>query len=391
MGKPLLALGMGGGCVIAASYEAKAKGVKTGMRVTEAKKLCPDATALPSDFTDACRASEQIESILRNECPLIEKYSVDEWFLDVRSCVGGTPKNLETWAQVIQHNVHKMVGLTVSVGIGPTKLIAKMASEYRKPAGMTIVHHPEKNVRFSSAFVTLESFLRDRTVLAIPGIGKRRGAHADAKNWRTAWDFVNAEKSTIVHLFGKPGGELQTELSGISLSGIDTDPRPPKSISRARSFKKTSDVNYIFGLLMQHVAYCVLRMRTKNLSCSHVSVWLRDGEYHGKHDVRRLPQMFDNEEQLLPYIRSCFGHVHEIGQSYTQVGLCLSGLTTTAPLQYSLFETPEQENELEKIQEALDTIRTRYGRGAVTRGSGITVESKKRSEPDIYGNAAIVR
>src|SRR3989338_5482226 len=97
-GKPLLALGMGGSCVIAASYEAKAKGIRTGMRLLDARKLCPGAIERISDFAEACRASAHIEEMLGRECPNMEKMSVDEWFLDLRTLVGGIPKDTSAWA-----------------------------------------------------------------------------------------------------------------------------------------------------------------------------------------------------------------------------------------------------------------------------------------------------
>src|SRR3989338_3335968 len=138
-GKPILALGMGGGFVIAASYEAKAKGVRTGMRLIEARKLCPEAKPIISDFLESCRVSETIEQILESRCARIEKMSVDEWYLDLNSCQGGIPKNPEIWAGEIQEDIRKQIGVTVSIGIAPTKLLAKMAGEYRKPSGITII------------------------------------------------------------------------------------------------------------------------------------------------------------------------------------------------------------------------------------------------------------
>ena len=104
-GKPLLALGMGGSCVIAASYEAKAFGVKTGMPLREAKKLCPQALCVPSDFRETAMASQQLESILQKECPSIEKMSIDEWFLDLRTLVGGFPADTGAWAKMMQQKI----------------------------------------------------------------------------------------------------------------------------------------------------------------------------------------------------------------------------------------------------------------------------------------------
>ncbi len=138
-GKPLLALGMGGGCVIAASYEAKAKGVRTGMRLTDALRLCPEALKVHSDFRETGLASDQIVSIIEEHCPFIEQFSIDEWFLDLTSLVGGVPGDLTAWATHLRQEILKRTGLSVSAGIGASKLLAKMASEYRKPGGVTVV------------------------------------------------------------------------------------------------------------------------------------------------------------------------------------------------------------------------------------------------------------
>ena len=141
-GKPLLALGMGGGCVIAASYEAKAFGVKTGMPLKEARPLCPEAIAIPSDFSEALVASREIESILADAGPFIEQASVDEWYLDVNAIPHARKIDLSTWAQNLQNSVLRKTALTISIGVAPSKLLAKMAAEYRKPAGVAVLDDP---------------------------------------------------------------------------------------------------------------------------------------------------------------------------------------------------------------------------------------------------------
>ena len=106
-GKPLLALGMGGSCVIAASYEAKAFGVKTGMTLKDALKLVPHALQLSSDFRETAIASHEIEEILSREGPLLEQMSVDEWFLDLSGVPGGEPADLRAWAVALQKKILK--------------------------------------------------------------------------------------------------------------------------------------------------------------------------------------------------------------------------------------------------------------------------------------------
>ena len=413
-GKPLLALGMGGGCVIAASYEAKAKGVKTGMRLVDARKLCPEAVALPSDFDEALLASRQIEQILENRCPVIERYSVDEWFLDLATIVGGIPTDLQAWMAELQSTVKQSTELTVSIGAAPSKLLAKMASEYRKPAGATIVigtQSPAKNHEASrpepsrraagativsytypppfargggalqgrpSIILTIEQFLRDRPDEAIPGIGRRRGLHSEAHGWKTAWDIANAPRDQVQKLFGRPGLDMQRELLGEALEKVSIESAPPKSISRTRSFASTRNREMVYAHLLHHLTYTMLKMRRDGLACKAVSVWLRSGEYTFDQKESKLPLLMDTEEQVLPYVLRCFEGLFEPGNDYTQIGLGLYGLHPKTGTQYSLFEEPKNVQEAENMQEAMDTLHARYGREALKRGAAMAVRGAKK-------------
>lgn len=380
-GKPLLAAGMGGGCVIAASYEAKAKGVKTGMPVWEAIKLCPEAIRMPADFRETGIASKQIESMLQNVCPIIEQYSIDEWFLDLRSCVGGIPTQLEQWAAELQKSIGSKTDLSVSIGIGPTKLLAKMASEYRKPAGITVVR---RDVRIARLYgMDIKTFLQDRPTPAIPGIGRQREKHTAAHGWATAWDFANANQAEVKKLFGKNGPELQRELLGECVSEVTCDVAPPKSVSRTRAFKATANRELLWAHILHHVQYIVLKMRKHGLRCHGVSVWVRDRDYHHAGSTKRLPQALDTEESLLPYLRTCFEECYQPGKGYNQAGACLWGLTGGDAHQLTLFQSANESIKDEHLQHALDVIRHRFGREVITRGQALSVMEEHRPELEI--------
>jgi len=394
-GKPLLALGAGGGVVIAASYAAKAKGVKTGMRRKEAEALCPGAIALLSDFTEACTASEQIEMILRSLTPQVEQMSVDEWFIDLTTLVGGLPARLDEWARHLQQRISSSVGIGMSVGIGPTKLLAKMASEYRKPSGITIVQSLAAGVhepQLRKMDIALEVFLKNRPVAAIPGIGRARQVHAKIFQWQTAWDFACAEPKTVVHLFGRPGIDLQEELKGHPRSSVVSETRPPKSVSRGRSFRSTNDRQHVFGTMVRHLSVCVLRMRHSGLACRGIVVWLRDGTFRFASDHLRLPHPLDTEERLLPYLRICFGRVWGSVSGCTQAGLALTELKPAGSAQYSLFEQPQRVDRAEQTQRTLDEVRDRFGRESVVRATGLQPSSSKRPRlPNAYGRIGEVQ
>ena len=390
-GKPLLALGMGGACVIAASYEAKAKGVKTGMPVREAIKLCPEAIQMPADFRETGIASQQIEAILMDLCPIIEQYSIDEWFLDLRSCVGGVPRDLASWAKEVQLDVKRRTDIGVSIGIGPSKLLAKMASEYRKPAGITIVAD-RRDVRFAGLYnewnaLDILSFLQDRPAAAIPGIGRKREVHTKEHHWETAWEFANAQPAMVQKLFGKPGPELQRELLGERISEVHSEHDPPKSVSRTRTFRATKHSDLLWAHILHHAQYVILKMRRKHLACQGISVWLRDRDYHHFGTSKRLPELLDTEEALTPFLRLCFEETFDPRVLYNQAGMCLWGLTPSSIRQTSLFEDPSTHDKEERLQASLDLIRKRFGREVIGRGSALSAKEKSRPGLDtpLYG------
>lgn len=391
-GKPLLALGMGGSCVIAASYEAKAYGVKTGMRLTEARKLVPNAIEMPADFRETGLASQQIEAILQEACPVLEQMSIDEWYMDLKTVVGGVPRDLMAWGKDVQAKVLRYVGLSVSAGIGPSKLLAKMAGEYRKPAGVTVVTRKDaRRARLSddpssipisadpeSLYLSIEQMLSDRPAAAIPGIGRRRMPKAEAKGWKTAWDIAIAPVHEMIALCGRPGAEMQRELLGECLSAVRSETDPPKSVSRARSFRATRDRAFLWAHLLRHAEYVMLKMRRHDLACRGLSVWLRGDAAHDYTHTGAsvsLPQPASTETAILPALRLCFEAEFKQGTSYTQIGIALWRLVPSGSAQYSLFEAPRRTDNEEEIQRTLDGLHERFGRNSITRASALRVKS----------------
>ncbi len=371
-GKPLFAIGMGGGCIIAATYEAKAKGVKTGMRLSEARALCPGAVEMAADFRETGLASEQIESVLKNVCPRVEQTSIDEWYLDLACLVGGLPVHAEAWAKDMQKSILENAGLSVSIGVAHTKLLAKMAGEYRKPAGVTVV---EKKNR--------EAFLRDRPAAAIPGIGPQRRVKTDAMGWKTAWDIASASDETLTRICGKPGVEMKCELLGQRLFEVTEDTRPPKSISRCRTFKGTTDLSLAKAHLLKHLEYCTMKMRRHGLQCTDVSVWLRtaDFAYAGTH--KKLPDASSTVSTILPTVSAAFSALTKIQRRWNQVGLALHGFKSTESRQVSLFEDPQVAINEENLQAAMDSLHARFGRDSLTRASALSVSSGTKREVEL--------
>lgn len=368
-GKALIASGMGGGCVIAASYPAKAKGVKTGMRIKEALGLCPEATVMPSDFRETGLASQQIESILRNTCPLVEEMSIDEWFLDLDALVGGTPADPEAWARELQAKIISSTDIGVSIGVAPTKTLAKMAGEERKPRGVTVLKTQSD----------IDAFLKRRPAAAIPGIGRKREIDVKARGWKTAHDIAYADEFVLKTLFGMGVVELAEEIRGEPVYAVTTETAAPKSVSRARSFPPTDDGGVLWAYAVQHLCYVVLKMRRHGLAARGVSVWLRNDSYDGGDDAAlKLPRAFDAEADLIPFARRCFQRARRYNKRYTQVALALWHLVPGGTVQYSLFTDPAQVDRTDTLQKSLDGLRTRFGKDIVVPGAALPITEQKR-------------
>lgn len=368
-GKPLIASGMGGGCAIAASYEAKAKGVKTGMRIKDALALCPEATVMPSDFRETGLASQQIEAILKDVCPVVEEMSIDEWFLDLETLVGGTPDDPEAWARALQDRIIRSTDIGVSIGVASSKTLAKMAGEEKKPRGVTVLRNQED----------IDAFLKRRPAAAIPGIGRKREVDVRARGWETAHDVAYAEEPLLKRMFGIGVVELAAELRGEPVYAVTTETEPPKSVSRARSFPPTDDGGVLWAYAVQHLCYVVLKMRRHGLAAKGISVWLRNDTYDGGDDAGlKLPRAYDTEIDLIPFARRCYQRARRHNKRYTQVALALWHLVPGGTVQYSLFTEPAKTDRTIKLQTSLDGLRTRYGKDIVVPAAAVPITENKR-------------
>lgn len=229
-GKPVVVGGSGNpqsrGVVSTASYEARAFGIHSAMPLRIAYRKCPQAIFLPVDFDAYAAASRQIMAILRSYTPLVEPMSLDEAFLDVRA----RPEPPRVLAEEIRQAITRQTGLTASIGIGPNKLLAKIASGLYKPNAVTEITKE-----------TAAEVLRGLPAIVLWGIGPKTAARLEtALGVRTVGDLVRVPLHTLQDLFGRRWGEeLYRVCWGEDDSPVVTD-WEPKSLSRETTFQ--SDV-----------------------------------------------------------------------------------------------------------------------------------------------------
>jgi DNA polymerase IV (DinB-like DNA polymerase) len=229
--------GMGRGVVSTSNYEARKVGVKSGMPISRAWKLCQEAVFLPPNFPLYIRVSNEIMDIARKYAEKFEQWGIDEAFLDVTSKVKDYPK-AEALAKQIKREISEKEQLTCSIGIGPNKLTAKIASDFQKPDGLTIVKEGE-----------VERFLEPLPVRKLLWVGRKTEAKLKTLGINTIGDLARYDPSVLTETFGVMGTQMHLMARGIDRSEVE--PRTEvKSISHETTFEEdTADADTVLRAL----------------------------------------------------------------------------------------------------------------------------------------------
>src|SRR4030067_459305 len=224
-GRPVIT-GKERGIVAAASYEAKARGVERGMRLFEAKKVCPDVVLLPSDYETYSLFSIRMFEILRRFSPDVEEYSIDEAFVDLTGLRRSFHGPYSDIAGRVQETIVKELGISVSIGVSLTMVLAKVASKYKKPGGLTVI--PGGDVH---------RYLSNLPVGKVWGIGPNTSAFLKKFNIITALEFARSKEEFINAYLSKPYQEIWHELNGRSVYPVTRESKSSyKSISKTKTF-----------------------------------------------------------------------------------------------------------------------------------------------------------
>lgn len=229
--------GKGRGVVSTCNYEARKYGVKSGIPITRAWRLCPNAIYLPVNYNLYRKVSARIMAILQSYADKFERWGLDEAFLDVTYRVKnfGEAKKL---AQKIKKEIYKRERLTCSIGVAPNKLLAKVGSDFQKPDGLTVVRRED-----------VRAFLSPLRVGKLLWVGKKTEKKLNSMGIRTIGDLANYDASILVEKFGVYGTQLYLSAQGIDNSEVQ-DQWTRKSMSREVTFEEdTSDSNLIFETL----------------------------------------------------------------------------------------------------------------------------------------------
>lgn len=352
-GRPVI---VGGGVVLAASYEAKARGIRTAMGGRQARELCPDAIVVPPRMEAYSAASRAVFEIFRDTTPLVEGISIDEAFLEVGGLrrIAGTPEEV---AARLRQRVRAEVGLAVSVGVARTKFLAKVASAVSKPDGLLVVE-PERE----------EEFLLPLPVERLWGVGKVTAEKLHRLGIRTVGQLAELEAARAEQLLGKAAGAHLHALARLR------DPRPVDTTRRRGSIgsqralgsrpRSPAELDVILSQIVDRLAR---RLRDHDRACRTVVLRLRYGDFAKATRSRSLRSPTTSTSILLTIARGLLGSaLPEIDRrGITLLGVSLTGLDRADNVPPEL----PFDDDGPRLDSVLDAVRDRFGAASVARAT----------------------
>ncbi|MGO9954474.1 MAG: DNA polymerase IV [Solirubrobacteraceae bacterium] len=346
---------VGGGVVLAASYEAKARGVRTAMGGARARMLCPHAVVVSPRFEAYVEASRAVFEIFRRTSPLVEALSIDEAFLDVRGLehIFGTPTEI---AGRLRREVRAEVGLAITVGLATTKFLAKVASGVAKPDGLLVIP-PGSEL----------AFLHPLPVQRLWGVGQVTAAHLHEHGLSTVGDVARLDEGTLVEMLGRATGHHLYALAH------NRDPRPVRPRRRRRSIgaqralgRHRRSPQELAATLMTLIDRVARRLRAAGRACRTVVLRMRFDDYSRATRSHTMLEATARTATLLEVARRLLAGAGAIiaARGLTLLGVALTNLCDRTAIQLALpFDRASG------LDEAVDRLRERFGSNAIQRGA----------------------
>jgi DNA polymerase-4/DNA polymerase V len=369
-GRPVIT-GKERGIVAAASYEAKARGVSRGVRLSEVKKLCPDAVIVPSDYETYSLFSLRMFGILRRFSPDVEEYSIDEAFVDLtglrRSFHGPYPMI----ARKMQETIEAELGISVSIGVSLSKVLAKVGSKHRKPRGLTIIPGRE-----------IHHYLANLPVGKVWGIGPNTAAFLGKFGITTALQFARKDEAFITRHLSKPYHEIWDELNGRPVYQVSADSKSSyQSISKARTFTPPSDDEaFVFAQLSRNLENACIKARRYRLSATRLILFLRQQDFTDRGIELKLTRPTAFPADLFGPLREGFQRLFRRLTPYRQTGVVLAGLVPEADVQYTLFDDPGRLEKMGRVYNAMDQLSDKFGKYTVHHAASLPTRLQSQHE-----------
>ena len=413
-GKPVVT-GAERGIATAISLEAKKLGIHRGMRMYEIKKKFPQCRIVNSDYGTYQLFSQRMFSILRSFTPTVEEYSIDEAFADLKglrsyfmrakqaiffspTCVdepvqekdfftlggkkklsvSGAKKSTGYYAigQAIKSKIESSLGITISVGISLTKSLAKLASNFNKPSGLTVIDGP-----------SIEKLLEKIPVKDIWGIGTQTSAYLNKLNVFTALDYVSKPEEFIKKYLTKPFFEIWQELRGYPVYALNTQSKNTyRSLTRSATFHPPSNnTDVLWARLTSHIEEAFKKARDLNYQIGKLIIFLKTQQFKYHAMEIDFPQKVSYPLLVKKEIKKSFLQIYQPKTLYRTTGCTITDLEEDSIVQTSLFHDNLREQKAKKIYPLYEQKKVDFGSSLFIRDKTIK-DSKKLRIPILTVN-----
>ena len=370
-GRPVVVLSNNDGCIIARSNEAKQLGIKMGAAAFKIADLLKknNVVVFSSNYALYGDLSHRVMSTLGQFTPELEIYSIDEAFLNL----AGLTVDLEEYARQIRETVLQNIGIPVSVGVGPTKVLAKTANHYAKKVpdkqGVFILDSQER----------IHEALKIFDIEEVWGIGRQYSTLLKSLNIKTAWDFTQMRDDWVRKKMTIVGLRVKKELEGVSCLEMELIPPAKKVICTSRSFgEPQTELEPIREAVATYTTRCAEKLR-KQHSCAgmlmvfiHTNAFKENEPQYGKNFVCKLPVETNSTMELVRYSLAALEAIYKSGYRYKKAGVIVFDIVPENEAQGSLFDNVDRPKHAE-IMKTLDQINAKFGRDTVklaVQGSG---------------------
>lgn len=383
-GKPVIVLSNNDGCAVARSNEAKALGIKMGDPFFKIKSIVEkhNVAVFSGNMALYGDMSQRVRWVLEEFAPSIEVYSIDEAFLDLR---GMQNIDFDEYAKRISAQCWKMTSIPVSVGIAPTKTLAKIASklckQYPKLRGGCYMHRPQD----------IEKVLRKFPIEDVWGIGRRSAPKLKAMGVHTAYDYTQLPELTIRNMFGITGVRTWKELHGIPCIEFEDGFEAKQSICVSRSFSKEI---YELGELIEQVANFAStvaeKLRKQNSVATEMTVFAFTNRFKDSepqmyaNQLLQLPMPTNEQRTIVSSAVTATKGLYRKGYGFKKAGVVATRIMPAQNVMHSLFEDTEALEREHKITSALDVINSTFGKGAIklaVQGKGRIKSASEKQSP----------
>jgi DNA polymerase-4 len=397
LGRPVA---VGSGVVASCSYEARRYGVRTGMRLADARRLCPSLCIRPGDWRRYEQAARRIQAICLDQTSRVEAAALDDLYLDLSDC-SVPPEEL---ARALVAQVRAEVGLEVSIGIGTGKFVAAVATQQAKQNKQgtrndnqvsptrsvsedTLTRSASEAPSSQSPFVrvpagTERDFLAPWPVDTLPGVGPKGLARLGRLNVQRVGEVADMPLGVLCGLFGKRGRLLRDLARGIDPRPVGAE-RRPRSVSRSTSLEPpSSDLPFLAALLDYLLERAASWLRLSGLAARGLTVSLRYGDSRSEDGRVALPNWTDREGEFRSAARARFAQLYVRRLPLRFLGVALAPLRP-ADGQVELFPDPADER-ARRLTACKDAIRQRFGFTALLAGSTLLLADQLEHDRDNF-------